>query len=105
MHRLQPFDVGLFQPFATVYTKQLNKLTFKGQGYVSIKKRYFFTLFCQAWADSFTEANIQSAFKKAEIWLTKPEIVISQIQPPCSETPLPTDNHNTIETLYTPKTI
>jgi DDE superfamily endonuclease len=29
-HRLQPLDVGLFQPLAMAYTKQLNKLTFEG---------------------------------------------------------------------------
>jgi hypothetical protein len=57
-HWLQPLDVGLFQPLTTAYTKQLNKLTFKGQGYMSVKKRHFFTLFRQAWADSFMEANI-----------------------------------------------
>jgi DDE superfamily endonuclease len=76
-YRLQSFDVGLFQPLATAYIKQLNKLILKGQGYVSIKKRHFFTLFRQAWADSFTENNIQSAFRKAGIWPIDPEIVIS----------------------------
>jgi hypothetical protein len=104
-HWLQPLDVGLFQPLATAYTKQLNKLTFEGQGYVSVKKRHFFTLFRQAWADSFTEANIQSAFRKAGIWPIEPSIVISQIQPPRPETPPPSDNPNTIETPYTPKAI
>jgi len=104
-HRLQPLDVGLFQPLATAYTKQLNKLTFEGQGYVSMKKRHFFTLFRQAWADSFTEENIQSAFEKAGIWPIKPEIVISQIQLPRLETPPPPDDCDTIKTPYTAKAI
>ena len=104
-HRLQPLDVGLFQPLATAYTKQLNKLTLEGQGYVSMKKRHFFTLFRQAWADSFTEDNIQSAFKKAGIWPIDAEIVISQIQPPRPKTPLSTDDHGVIKTPYTAKAI
>jgi hypothetical protein len=104
-HRLQPLNVGLFQPLATAYTKQLNKLTFEGQGYMSMKKRHFFTLFRQAWANSFTEENIQSAFEKAGIWPIKPEIVISQIQPPCLETPPPTNDCDTIKTPYTAKAI
>ena len=70
-----------------------------------MKKRHFFTLFRQAWADSFTEENIQSAFEKAGIWPTKPEIVISQIQPPRPETPPPTDTCDTIKTPYTAKAI
>jgi hypothetical protein len=57
-HRLQPLDVGIFQPLATAYLKQLNKLTFEGQGYVSMKQRHFFSLFWEAWAESFTEENI-----------------------------------------------
>ena len=56
-------------------------------------------------ANSFTEANIQSVFRKAEIQLTKPEIVISQIYLLCLETPPSTNNYNTIETLYTLKAI
>jgi hypothetical protein len=70
-----------------------------------MKKRHFFTLFRQAWADSFTEENIESSFKKAGIWPTKPEIVISQIQPPCPETPPSINDYNTIETPYTAKAI
>jgi hypothetical protein len=72
---------------------------------MSIKKRHFFTLFRQAWADSFTENNIQSAFRKAGIWPIDPEIVILQIQPPRPETLLSTDDHDAIKTPYTAKAI
>jgi hypothetical protein len=104
-HRLQPLDVGMFQPLATVYSKQLNKLTFNGQGYVSMKKRHFFSLFREAWAESFTEENIQLVFKKAGIWPINPELVISQIQPPRPETPPPTIDNDSIRTPYTAKCI
>ena len=104
-YQLQPLNVGLFQPLATAYNKQLNKLTFEGQGYISMKKRHFYTLFRQAWTESFTEDNMQSAFLKAGIWPINPELVISQIQPPHPETPPPTDTQDTIRTPYTAKAI
>jgi hypothetical protein len=44
-HRLQPLDVGLFQPLATEYSKQISNLTATGFGLVSITKRVFWPMF------------------------------------------------------------
>jgi hypothetical protein len=40
-HRLQPLDVGLFQPLATAYSNELNSLMHKGESFVTMTKRMF----------------------------------------------------------------
>jgi len=44
-HRLQPLDVGLFQPLATAYSNQISNLMSMGQGYVSMNKALFWPMF------------------------------------------------------------
>lgn len=78
-HRLQPLDVGLFSPLAKAYTKALEKYTHGGLGWVSMTKRMFWTLFQEAWSQSFTEKNIRSAFAKTGIWPLDPSITISRL--------------------------
>ena len=73
-HRLQPLDVGLFQPLATAYSKHLNNITSKSLGMVSMSKRMFWRIFKAAWKDSFTPKNIMSAFEKPGIWPVASEI-------------------------------
>ena len=70
-----------------------------------MKKRHFFSLFREAWAESLTEKNIQSAFEKAEIWPINLKLVISQIQPPRPKTPPPTIDNDSVRTPYTAKGI
>jgi hypothetical protein len=67
-HRLQPLDVGLFQPLSTAYSQEVNNFLTKGLGMVSMTKRRFWSLFLPAWEKAFTEDNIKSAFAKASIW-------------------------------------
>ena len=81
-HRLQPLDVGLFSLLSTAYTKQLNHHMFNSMGRVSITKRLFYPMFRAAFAESFTEKNIESAFEKTGIWLFNPEKVLSKIRKP-----------------------
>jgi hypothetical protein len=47
-HRLQPLDVGLFQPLATYYSQEVNQLMSKGLGYVQMSKRFFYGFFKSA---------------------------------------------------------
>jgi hypothetical protein len=47
-HRLQPLDVGMFSPLSTAYSKELNKYTDAGLGWVTITKRHFWPLFRNA---------------------------------------------------------
>jgi hypothetical protein len=67
MHRLQPLDVGLFQPLSTAYSAQLDNLTAKSGGLVSMKKRMFWSIFKPAWEASFTAKNIINGFAKCGI--------------------------------------
>ena len=47
-HRLQPLDVGLFQPLATVYTLELERLIAEGESRVSMSKQFFWLMFKKA---------------------------------------------------------
>src|SRR4051794_25605790 len=87
IHHLQPLDVGCFSPLATAYTNELNSLMYKSLGMVSLSKRMFWSLFNSAWAASFTEANITSAFAATGIFLYNPSIVLNKIQKPLPKSP------------------
>lgn len=79
-HRLQPLDVGLFSPLATAYTKALDQCTHGGLGWVSMTKRIFWTLFRNAWSQSFIEKNIQSAFAKTGIFPLDSAVTTNRLQ-------------------------
>ena len=51
-------------------------------------KRFFWPLFKRAWDKAFTEENIQSAFRKAGIWLINSVQVLSAIQRPIIASPV-----------------
>ena len=44
-YRLQPLDVGLFQPLSTVYSKGLEKVISSGGGQVLMSKALFYSIF------------------------------------------------------------
>lgn len=99
-HRLQPLDVGLFSPLSQAYSTELQNYTHGGQGWVSMTKRMFWTLFKKAWMISFTEKNIKKAFESTGIWPYNPEKTIRKLQKPVliPTTPVPLS----IRTLSTP---
>jgi hypothetical protein len=101
-HRLQPLDVGLFQPLSTAYSNELDDLMSKGAGYVTMKKRLFFPMFKRAWDKSFTKENIQHAFQKPGIWPCNGDEMIRKVtRPP----PVPEIRTNAVKTPYKPQTI
>ena len=55
---------------------------FNSMGRVSITKRLFYPMFRAAFAESFTEKNIESAFEKTGIWPFDPKKVLSKIHKP-----------------------
>lgn len=81
-HRLQPLDVSLFAPLSTHYTNSLNKLMFNSYGIVGMSKRQFWSCFLPAWKASFTEKNIESAFRKTGIFPYNPALVLDVITIP-----------------------
>ncbi|PVH81736.1 DDE-domain-containing protein, partial [Cadophora sp. DSE1049] len=81
-HRLQPLDVGLFQPLATYYSQEVDKLMTKGLGYVQMSKRFFYGFFKRAWETAFTEDNIIHAFAKPGIWPIDKEVILAKIRKP-----------------------
>ena len=87
-HRLQPLDVGLFQPLSTYYSIELNTIMNDSVGMISMTKSFFWPLFKRAWDKAFTEANIQSAFHKAGIWPTDSIHIIKAIARPIISSPI-----------------
>ncbi len=47
-HRLQPLDVGLFQPLSIAYSQEVNHFLTNSLGMVSMMKRRFWSLFSLA---------------------------------------------------------
>jgi DDE superfamily endonuclease len=81
-HRLQPLDVGLFQPLSTAYSWELDQMINKSGGHVLMSKDFFWGMFKRAWDKSFTQNNIQSAFRKSGIWPTNGSHIIKTITRP-----------------------
>ena len=90
-HQLQPLDVGMFQPLSTNYSIELDKLMNDSAGHVSMSKSFFWPMFKRAWDKSFTEENIQSAFRKSGIWPTDGSNIIKKITRPTLASPQKTD--------------
>jgi len=99
-HRLQPLDVGVFGLLSTAYSNELNKLLYNSLGLVSMTKRLFYPLFKAAYKASFTQKNIEHAFKKAGIWPVNSEKVISKLQTKVKTTQAETE----LTTPWTPLT-
>jgi hypothetical protein len=81
-HRLQPLDVGLFQPLSTNYSWELDRMMQDTAGHVSMSKGFFWPMFKRAWDKAFTEKNIQAAFCKSGIWPTCGDEIIKTITRP-----------------------
>ncbi|PMD31228.1 DDE-domain-containing protein [Hyaloscypha variabilis F] len=81
-HRLQPLDVGLFQPLSTYYSVEINDLLDSSLGTVGMTKGLFWKYFKPAFDEAFTEENIQSAFRKSGIWPTDGSAIIKMITRP-----------------------
>ena len=67
-HTLQPLDVGIFGPLSSYYSSELVRHQQRSQGLLPVVKADFYGLFKSAYASSFTEANIYSAFEATGIW-------------------------------------
>jgi DDE superfamily endonuclease len=67
-HRLQPLDVGLFQPLSIAYSQHLNDSIYGSLSWCRMTKQSFWVVFKAAWEDSFTEKNILRAFETTGIF-------------------------------------
>jgi hypothetical protein len=75
-YTLQPLDVCLFKPLLTAYSAALVDHMDKCQGLSGITKRDFFRLFNLAWATSFKQKTILSAFEKCGLHPFNPQRVL-----------------------------
>lgn len=83
-HRLQPLDVGLFNPLANYYSQQLNQWIHDTQGLIALGIRHFFGLFWPAFVHAFSEKNIASSWMKTGLLPFDPEQVLHQVEKPKS---------------------
>ena len=79
-HRLQPLDVGLFSPLANYYSQAINRLLHESQGFCSLTKRDFWSMFSEAWERAFHAINVRSAFEATGLHPLQPEKVIIEAQ-------------------------
>ena len=93
---LQPLDVGVFAPLATVYKNYVQRITRLGASY-SIDKVDFLELYQLARTESITPINIQKAWAATGLSPFEPEIVLKHF-------PLPESyqHYNVIIYLTTP---
>jgi hypothetical protein len=71
--------VSLFAPLVTFYSQELGDWIQKTQGLCKINKGQFYKLFKAAFANAFSEQNIQSGFQKTGIYPFDPLRVLCQL--------------------------
>ena len=91
-HILQPLDIGIFAPLATVYKNHVQRITRLGASY-SIDKVDFLELYQLARTEAITPINIQKAWVVIGLSPFKPEIVLQHF-------PLPTTGQYYNITIY-----
>jgi hypothetical protein len=79
-HKCQPCDVGPFGPLKIVYREQVERLYRGGANHIG--KPHFTLLYDRARQKAFTTRNIRSGWKKTELNLWNPNIVLDTIQRP-----------------------
>ena len=79
-HRLQPLDVGLFSPLANYYSQAINRLLHESQGFCSLTKRDFWSMFSKAWEHAFHAINMRSTFEATGLHPLQPKKVIIEAQ-------------------------
>jgi hypothetical protein len=88
-HRLQPLDVGLFQPLSTAYSVALNRVIYESQSFTSMTKRLFWMVFKEAWEAAFTVENIKKAWAKAGVYPVDSSKTLDMIAPKAKPEKLP----------------
>jgi hypothetical protein len=86
-HTLQPLDVVCFKPLAQNYTKELENLTQRGQGIVSVGKSDFFNLFWPAWVSTFTKTLVEKSFSATGIHPPNADVVLDKFKLPTPAEP------------------
>jgi hypothetical protein len=76
-HLLQPLDVGCFSVLKNAYGREIEHLIRCSITHIS--KTEFFPAFYAAFQATFTESNIQGAFRGAGLYPLDPETVISKL--------------------------
>ncbi|RDL32578.1 uncharacterized protein BP5553_09034 [Venustampulla echinocandica] len=79
-HKLQLLDVSVFSPLGTAYRIFLNDKVIGCLGFMSMSKRDFWEVFYKAWMKSFTESNMQAAWKDTSIFPYDPEVVLGTLR-------------------------
>jgi hypothetical protein len=86
-YRLQPLNVGLFQPLSTVYSWELDIIINESGGHIIMSKSFFWPKFKRSWDKAFTKKNIKSAFRKSGIWPIDRSLIIQTITRPTLASP------------------
>jgi hypothetical protein len=80
-HLLQPCDVGLFGPQATLYKNRI-MLRSRPGAIGDVSKEVFLEVYCEIRPLALNQYNIESAWKKSGLLPFNPEVVLSQLKKP-----------------------
>ncbi|KAK7570464.1 hypothetical protein V3481_019323 [Fusarium oxysporum f. sp. vasinfectum] len=100
-HLLQPLDIGCFSVLKNAYGQEIEHLIRCSITHIS--KTEFFPAFYAAFQVTFTESNIQGAFRGAGIYPLDPETVISKLDIQL-RTPTPPKEGSKASSPWTSKT-
>jgi hypothetical protein len=76
-HLFQPLNIALFGPLKRSYGRMVEKLM--RISLTRISKENFFPAFKNAFFEVFSQANVQSGFRKASLIPCNPETVITKL--------------------------
>ena len=76
-HLLQPLDIGCFSPLKRAYSREVESLICYHINHIT--KLEFLPAFKAAFNQSFTSANICSAFRGAGLVPLQPDVVLSKL--------------------------
>jgi hypothetical protein len=80
-HLLQPADVGLFGPEATLYKNAIARRSRPGSAH-HIDKIDFLEVYCEIRPQALSQKNIEHAWRDVGLFPFNPSIVLSKILPP-----------------------
>jgi hypothetical protein len=86
-HLLQPADVGLFGPEATLYKNAIARRSRPGSAH-HIDKIDFLEVYCEIRPQALSQKNIEHAWRDVGLWPYNPSAVLSKLNPPEPPRPL-----------------
>ena len=103
-HLLQPCDISLFGPKATLYKNAIARRCRPGAHY-SIDKEVFLEVYCEIRPQALCQHNIEHAWRDSGLLPFNPDLVLSNLKKPSNSRPLTTQGAPPSLDITTPSLI